>query len=161
MKIVTVACNNHKHAFVLRTRSGEFIFPYSQAEVVPAVGDPVQDIWIDAELGGEAFTYRLASGKEGSVHVEQVLEYNRDPEYMRRHLLYNLTIAAQRLVAESPLTKREVVRRLGTSPTQLYRLLDQTNYNKSVDKMLALLDCEVEFIVRATNAKGGGSRLAS
>ena len=47
--------------------------------------------------------------------------------------------------------KREVIRRLGTSPAQLYRLLDQTNYRKSVDKLLSLLqvlDCDVELIVR-------------
>ena len=39
------------------------------------------------------------------------------------------------------------LRRQGTSPTQLYRLLDQTNYRKSVDQMLQLLqvlDCDVQ-----------------
>ena len=44
-----------------------------------------------------------------------------------------------------------MIRRLGTSPAQLYRLLDQTNYAKSVDQMLALLsvlDCEVELVVK-------------
>jgi hypothetical protein len=33
-------------------------------------------VFIDAELGGEAFTYVLASGREGTVHVDHVLEYN-------------------------------------------------------------------------------------
>jgi hypothetical protein len=40
---------------------------------------------------------------------------------------------------------------LGTSPAQLYRLLDQTNYAKSIDQLLALLsilDCEVELVVK-------------
>ena len=42
------------------------------------------------------------------------------------------------------------VRRLGTSAAQLYRLLDQTNYRKSVDQVLNLLhvlDCDVDLIV--------------
>lgn len=40
----------------------------------------------------------------------------------------------------------EIIRRLGTSTTQLYDLLDQTNYSKSVDQFLSLLqvlDCDV------------------
>ena len=55
----------------------------------------------------------------------------------------------------SPLSKREVIRRLGTSATQLYRLLDQTNTRKSIDKLLSLLevlDCEVDLVVRAKSA---------
>ena len=45
---------------------------------------------------------------------------------------------------------RRVVRRLGTSATQLYRLLDQTNHRKSVDRLLALLqvlDCDIDLVV--------------
>ena len=49
----------------------------------------------------------------------------------------------------------EIVRRLGTSATQLYRLLDQTNYRKSVDQLLRLLnilECDVDLVVRAKSA---------
>jgi hypothetical protein len=45
---------------------------------------------------------------------------------------------------------RQLSRRLKTSPAQLYRLLDTTNYKKTVDKMLELLhvlDAEVELRV--------------
>jgi hypothetical protein len=47
------------------------------------------------------------------------------------------------------------IRRVGTSPAQLYRLLDTTNQRKSVDQMLRLLqalDCEVDLVVRARRA---------
>jgi hypothetical protein len=97
----------------------------------------------------------LRSGRTGTVHVEQVLEYNQDPTYLRDLLLYRLTLEAQKRVAESPLSKREIVRRLGTSAAQLYRLLDQTNYRKSVDKLLALLqvlNCDVDLVVRTKSA---------
>jgi hypothetical protein len=67
---------------------------------------------VDKELGGEGFTYELQSGKSGTVHVEQVLEYNRDPSYLRDLMLYKLTVEAQRRIAESPLSKREIIRRL-------------------------------------------------
>ena len=97
------------------------------------------------------FFRRSQSGKEGTVHSEQVLEYNQDPHYLRDTLLYKLTIEAQKRVKASPLSKREIIRRLGTSATQFYRLLDQTNYNKSIDQLLSLLhvlDCEVDLQIR-------------
>jgi hypothetical protein len=115
----------------------------------------VVELFVDPELGKEAFTFRLKSGAEGAVHVDQVLDYNREPSYLREMLVYRLTLAAQRRIAESPLSKRELGRRLGTSPAQLYRLLDQTNYTKSVDQMLrllAVLDCEVDLVVHAKTA---------
>ena len=53
------------------------------------------------------------AGPKGVVHIEQVLEYNRDSSYLRDALLYRLTIEAQRRVEASALSKREIVRRLG------------------------------------------------
>jgi hypothetical protein len=97
----------------------------------------------------------LHSGRTGTVHIEQVLEYNQDPRYLRDLLLYRLTLEAQKRIRETPLSKREVVRRLGTSAAQLYRLLDQTNYRKSVDQVLALLqvlNCDVDLVVRTKTA---------
>ena len=110
---------------------------------------------VDAEIGREGFSYALASGKEGTVHIDRVLEYNQDPEFLRDRLLYRLTLEAQRRVARSRLSRREIIRRLGTSATQFYRLLDQTNYHKSIDQLLSLLhvlDCDVDLVVRAKSA---------
>ena len=55
-----------------------------------------------------------------------------------------------------------MIRRLGTSPAQLYRLLDQTNSRKSIDQMLALLrvlDCDVELVVRDKGCLAGTFQL--
>ena len=74
---------------------------------------------------------------------------------MRDLLLYKLTIEAQKQVEISKLSKREMIRRLGTSPAQFYRLLDSTNYRKSVDKMLLLmhvLDCEIDLVIKTKSA---------
>ena len=155
MKIRSVGYNNRKKTFELKVGSRTFTFPYSKAVPPPTVDDPVRRIAVDKDLAREGFTYVLESGREGTVHVEQVLEYNQDPSYLRDLLLYKLTIEAQKRIEASPLSRREVVRRLGTSASQLYRLLDQTNYAKSVDQLLALLqvlDCDVDFVVRAKSA---------
>jgi len=90
-----------------------------------------------------------------TVHIEQVLEYNQDPGYLRDALLYKLTLEAQKRVKVGSLSRREIIRRLGTSPAQFYRLLDQTNYRKSIDKLLSLLrilDCEIDLVVREKRA---------
>jgi len=152
VKIRSVRANNHKRAFEVASRRGTFSFPYAKADPVPTAADPLVELEIDDEIGREGFTYRLASGAEGTVHVEQVLDYNEEPLYMRDLLLHKLTLEAEEAVARSPLSKREIIRRLGTSPAQFYRLIDPTNYRKSVDKMLLLLrvlDCDVDLVVRA------------
>ncbi len=155
MKITSVTANNRKRAFEVTTRRGQWPFPYSEAEPEPTTSDPLVELYIDPELGREGFTYLLASGAEGSVLMDHVLDYNEEPGYMRDLLLYNLTVEALKRLEASSLSKREIIRRLGTSPAQFYRLIDPTNYRKSVDKLLSLLqvlDCEVEVIVRANSA---------
>jgi hypothetical protein len=155
VKVIAVTANNRKKAFEVKTRRGQWLFPYSKAEPPPTESDPLVELFIDPELGREGFTYFLASGAEGSVMVDHVLDYNEEPGYMRDLLLHNLTAEALDRIDASALSKREIIRRLGTSPAQFYRLIDPTNYRKSVDKMLALLqvlDCEVEVIVRAKSA---------
>ncbi len=151
MKITSVVANSRKRAFEVRSRRGEWLFPYGKAEPSPTAGDPLVEVFVDPELGHEGFTYLLASGAEGSVHIDHVLDYNEEPGYMRDLLLYNLTVEALERLETSALSRREIIRRLGTSPAQFYRLIDPTNYRKSVDKLLALLqvlDCEVDLVVR-------------
>jgi hypothetical protein len=155
MKIRSVNFNNKRKTFEVNTASKQYVFPYSRSDPAPGPDNPVTRVFVDKEIGAEGFSYELASGKTGTVHIEQVLEYNSDPSFLRDQLLYKLTLEAQRRVAESPLSKREIIRRLGTSATQFYRLLDQTNYSKSVDQLLSLLqvlDCEVDLLVRKKSA---------
>ena len=155
MKIRAVQYNNRKKAFDVRLAGKTLAFPYAKSEPAPSAGDPVRRVLVDPEVGREGFTYELRSGRTGTVHVEQVLEYNEDPAHLRDLLLYKLTLEAQKRIETSPLSRREIVRRLGTSAAQLYRLLDQTNYRKSVDQLVSLLtvlDCDVDLVVRAKTA---------
>ncbi|MFC2172548.1 hypothetical protein ACFLU6_07950 [Acidobacteriota bacterium] len=155
MKIRGVTANNRRKAFEISTARGTFLYPYAKLCKRPSQGNRISTVKVDPELGREAFTYVLESGAEGTVHIDNVLEYNRDPSYLRDLLLYKLTIEAQQRVDSSPLSKREIIRRLGTSATQFYRLLDQTNYKKSLGQLLTLLhilDCDVDLVVRTKAA---------
>ena len=155
MKIRRVKANNRRKAFEVTTAKKQLLFPFARLELQPTSDDPIDTVFVDQELGAEGFTYVLHSGRVGTVHIEDVLEYNQDPDYLRDLLLYRLTLEAQKAVAVTPLARREIIRRLGTSPAQLYRLLDQTNYRKSIDQLLRLLqvlDRDVELVVRAKSA---------
>ena len=157
MKIQSVTHNNRKRAFQVKMSTKLLQLPYSKVDPQPGAADPITRVFVEKELGREGFTYVLESGKEGTVHSEQVLEYNQDPHYMRDAMLYKLTVEAQKRVEASALSKREIIRRLRTSATQFYRLLDQTNYRKSVDQLLSLLhvlDCDVDLQVRTKTPSG-------
>ncbi len=155
MKIRAVSANNRKKVFEVRTATTLLSFPYVKSDPKPTPEDRIERLYVDDELAREGFTYVLESGREGTVHIEHVLEYNKDPGFLRDALLYKLTIEAGKRVAASPLARREIIRRLDTSATQFYRLLDPTNYRKSIDQVLSLLhvlDCDVDLVVRDRSA---------
>ena len=155
MKIRSVTVNNRKREFAVTTASGvAYSLPYSVAQPRPAQDDPVVKIFVDRELANEAFTYLLESGTEGTIHIEQVLEYNEDQRYLAELLIYKLTLEAQRRIIDSELSRRQIARRLNSSVPQLYRLLDPLNTSKSMSQLISLLQilgCEVDVVVRNKN----------
>lgn len=156
MKITFVQANNHKRVFTVESPRGRMSLPYERCEPIPTAEDPIVECFIDPELACEGITYRLASGEEGSAVLDQFLDYNDDPEYVRDIMLYKMTLEAQAAVKASRLSKREIARRLGTSQSQLNRILDQTNYSKTMDsvvELLTALDRDVELVVRERPAK--------
>ena len=77
MRIRSVKYNNRKKIFEIKTSTKVFPFPYTKTDPPPTPGDPVKRLFVDEELGREGFTYELESGRAGTVHIEQVLEYNQ------------------------------------------------------------------------------------
>jgi len=156
VKVRKVEVNNRKGEFRVVTYSGDaYVFPYVKAEPRPGSADKVADAYVDRELGNEAFTYVLESGYEGSVHLDQVLEYDEEPTYLRDLLIYKLTVEAKKRDEESGLSRRELARRLNTSVPQLYRLLDTTNKRKSMNQLVSLLQvlgCSVDLVVTDSEA---------
>jgi hypothetical protein len=152
VKLKKVIANNRKHVFEVHTQRQTWVFPYAKAEPSPSPNDRIVEVYVDPELGREGFTYQLESGAEGSVPFDAVLEYNEDPSYMAELTLYRLTLEAKERFDASALSAREVARLLDTSPAQLYRLLDPTNYAKSVKQLISLLyvlGAQVELEVRS------------
>ena len=140
MKLKAVSLNNRKAQLELTTRAGKsYPFPFAQLDPKPTTENRIQELYVDKELGQEGVTYVLASGAEGSVLLEHALSYNRDPVYVANLLLYKLTIKALEHIEQTGLSRREVARRLNTSLSQLYRLLDPTNYKKSAGQLVQLL----------------------
>jgi hypothetical protein len=149
--VLSARINNRRREFEIELSDrGVLSFPYRLAEPPPTREDPVRDCYVDPELGGDGVTFVLRSGAEGSVLADHVRELHRDPSYMRDLLLYQLSAEAQERFSASAMGVRELARRLGTSPAQVYRLLDPTNYTKTIDRMLELLqilDAKVELKV--------------
>lgn len=151
MKIKNVFANNKKRAFELDIDGKSLAFPYACLRLRPEANNRIVEAKVDPELGSEAFTYMLQNGRKDTIHADQVLEYNKDPKYLRDILLYKLTLEAQKWLEASSLSHREIIRRLATSASQFYRLLDQTNYKKTVDQLLSLLSvlsCDVDLVVK-------------
>jgi hypothetical protein len=138
LKVATV--NNRKAQLELTTRTGKvYPFPFAQLDPKPGAKNRIAEIYVDKELDQEGATYVLESGEEGSVLLDHALAYNRDPTYAANLLLYKLTAKALEHIEQAGLSRREVARRLNTSLSQLYRLLDSTNYKKSAGQMIQLL----------------------
>jgi hypothetical protein len=148
VKIRSARSDTRRRAFLVGTARGVLEFPWSQADAIPSAADPVVAIGPDPEIGNEGFTYRLASGAEGTVHGDHLLRFVRDPEFRRREILYALTNEARDALAASGRSKRGLARQMGTSLAQIVRLLDPANRRKSLDAMVRLLgalDRPVEF----------------
>ncbi len=156
MKIRSADINNRRKEFSVLTRSGaRFTFPYAKSTPRPETDNRIEDIFVDKELANEAVTYVLQSGDEGSIHIEQILEYNKDPAYLAELLTYKLTLEARQRIDSSGLSKRQIAKRLNTSLPQLYRLLNPANTRKSMNQLVTLLhvlNCNVDMVVRKQNA---------
>lgn len=157
MKIRDIGFNNRKKEFMVTVRSGiVYSFPYAKAIPCPSKNDCITDIFVDKELGSEAFSFILKSGNEGSVHIEQVLEFNKDPTYLADLLVYKLTLEAQNRIKTCGLSRRQIAKQLHTSVPQLYRLLDTANTGKTINQIVALLhilNCDVELMVKSSKTQ--------
>lgn len=150
MKIKSVVANNRSREFLIVNRAGnEFSYPYQRAVSPIKKNHQVRKAYVDPELAREGFTYILNTGEEGSIHIEQVLEFNKDPTYLATLLTYKLTIECIKKVDEAKISRRQLARQLNTSIPQLYRLLDPTNSSKSMQQLISLLsvlDCDVDLV---------------
>ncbi len=150
MKVRSVQFDNRRQSFHVTVGSRVLELPYAamdrtrgRLKVVRAFPDP--------EMGYEGFAFELDTGEIDGVHVDNVLLVNGDPRAVRENTLHNLIAASLDAPAESGVSKRSLARRLGTSMSQLARLLDPTNRTKSIEQMMSLLRAlgrDVEVVVK-------------
>src|SRR5262245_13752351 len=107
MKIRSVKANNSRKALEVTAGNSSHSLPVATLALEPTLDDAIARVFVDKELGAEGFTYVLRSGREGTVHIEDVLEDNQDPDHLRALLLYTLTLEAQKAIAATPLSRRE------------------------------------------------------
>ena len=149
MKIKSLRINTKKKAFEVSIGQESFHYPFSQMNELKK--EVIKGAYIDQALGGQGFTCVFESGREQTIHMDQILEYGHQQDYLKEMLLYKLTVKALKILKDMKINKREVIRRLKTSPTQFYRLIDPTFYHKTIDQMVRLLgalDCEVDLVVK-------------
>lgn len=148
MKIKKVTINNRKKSIEIETTQGSYSLPFSRLRLKPKLNDRIRKIYVDKDLEHKGVTYILDSGREDSIYIDAFLDFNKDPRFLKDITLHQLTVSANKFIQGSGLSKQEIIRRLRTSPSQLYRLLDPSNYQKSVDEMLrllAVLGCTIEW----------------
>jgi hypothetical protein len=149
--IERVTPNYRKRAFEVEVASGILILPFAKVDPTPSAQDRVWRLDVRNPGYDASFAYELWSGKKGSVQLDAIFDDQEDPALLRRILHDRLMEHVQARLRRSPLSKREICRRLRTSPAQLYRTLHRRKGRKSVDPLLdllAVLGCEVEVRVR-------------
>lgn len=139
MKIKRILANNRKKVILLETTGGKYEYPYRLLPFVPNLDDKIVDIYVDKEIDSRGFSFNTESGRNETVLLDQVLDYNKDPQYIRDNTLHNLTAEAIKAFDKQEMSKAEIARRMKTSTKQIYRLLDPSFYGKTIDQMVMFL----------------------
>jgi hypothetical protein len=144
-KFKSIELDNKKRVFHLTYTSGlQIECPYSalgiRGKVIAAAPDN--------ETGRHSFYFTLENGTKEFVPFDQPLHIVQHPEYVKEQTLYEVTKQLHAFVKKSNVSKRELARRLGTSLSQLARLLDAANYKKELARLIelaALLNYEFKW----------------
>lgn len=147
-KFKKVIFDNKKKVFHLEYTSGLKVeCPYSALGIRSLVIEAAPDI----ESGQHSFYFILNNGKKNYVPFDQPLHIMQHPEYVKQQTLFEVTKQLNKLIDRCGISKRELARRLGTSLSQLARLLDVTNYKKELSRLIelaALLNFEFKWEFR-------------
>ena len=82
MRVRSVRINNRRKAFEVRTSARRLLLPFAKVQPKTTAADPIDRAYVDKEIASEGFTSVLRSGREGTVHADQVLEDNKDPDHI-------------------------------------------------------------------------------
>lgn len=134
-KFKKVQFDNKKRLFHIEYASGLKIeCPYSALQIRGKVIDAAPN----KDVGRHSFYFVLDKGQKHFVPFDQPLHIAQNPEYVKQHTLYEVTKKLNEFIEQEKVPKRELARRLGTSMSQLLRLLDTTNYKKELSRLIEL-----------------------
>ena len=139
-KIKKATWSNKKKLIEIEIAKGQLSLPFAKLMTPPTRGNPIEKLYVDKELASKAITYCLKDGTLDSVPLDAFLDFNKDPDYLRESEMHRLSILANKLVKDTGISKREICRRMGTSMSQLSRLLDTSNYSKTFDQLIKLFN---------------------
>lgn len=138
-KIRTVSFSNRKREFYVGVGKELYVVSYSYFSPSIFEGAIIAKAAPDPEQGNTGVEFHLKSGEVGWFHLDHVLAYVGDPEYWRKMTLYNVSLKAQKLFQEKKMSVRGLARAMNTSTAQIYRLLNQANYDKTLDQMFKVI----------------------
>ena len=72
MRIINIRRNNRKKTFSVTTTKSVFSYPFAKLEPPPTKSNPLDSVWIDEDLGEEAFSNKLEDNESGTVHIDHV-----------------------------------------------------------------------------------------
>ncbi len=134
-KFKNVEFDNKKKVFYLEYTSGlKLECPYSAL----GIKNKVVEAGPDEETGQHSFYFILDNNRTDFVPFDQPLHIVQNPEYVKQETLYEVTKQLNEFVTTAKIPKRELARRLGTSLSQLARLLDTTDYKKELSRLIEL-----------------------
>ncbi len=134
-KFRKIEFDNKKRVFLVEYTTGFTAeCPYSAL----GIRNKVVEAAPDAEVGRHSFYFILDNGKKEFVPFDQPLHIAQHPEYVKQNTLYEVTKQLNEFIERERVSKRELARRLGTSMSQLSRLLDTTNYKKELSRLIEL-----------------------
>jgi hypothetical protein len=111
----------------------------------------VSAAWVDKETRGRAIGIRLEDGSEEHMPYDQPLALARDPEYQLRTHIERVLAHIRQVLVEKRISKRYLAEQLGTSDTQIQRLLDPSILNKNLEQLYRvalLLGLDLEWRIR-------------
>ena len=150
-KFKRVTFNNRKRTFHLEYTSGLKIdCPYAALSIKGKITEAAPD----PECGRHAFYFAVDNGERDYVPYDQPLHIANVPEYAKEQALYEMTKTINEFIRKEGISKRELARRLGTSTSQLARLLDITNYKKELSRLIeiaAMLNYEFKWEFKKAN----------
>ncbi|MCB0412686.1 MAG: hypothetical protein KDD50_00030, partial [Bdellovibrionales bacterium] len=95
MKIKSVEVDNRRKRINIMTAKGAYSLPFVKLSKIPTVEDKIIEVYVDKELGKEAVTYLTESGYEDSIHLDVFLDFNKEPDFLKKIFLFKLTDKAR------------------------------------------------------------------